>query len=60
MHTRTPFIDINCCSEYLSLIIPNTRNNFSACKTRNIENYTLPRCKTELFKKLIIPSTIQL
>lgn len=60
MHTRTPFIDINCCSEYLSLIIPNTKNNFSAYKPRNIENYTLPMCRTELFKKLIIPNTIQL
>lgn len=49
-----------CVPEYLSQIIPNTRSNDSAYRTRNIENYSLPRCRTELFKKSFIPDTIQL
>lgn len=38
-----------CVPEYLSQIIPNTRSKDSAYRTRNIENYSLPRCRTELF-----------
>lgn len=49
-----------CVPEYLSQIIPNTRSNDSAYRTRNIENYSLPRCRAELFKKSFVPDTIQL
>ena len=45
---------------YLSKIIPNTRGNDSAYRTRNIENYTLPKCRLDAFKKSFVPSAIHL
>lgn len=43
--------------------LPSTRSNSindSAYRTKSIENYCLPRCRTELFKKSFVPDTFQL
>ena len=50
----------SCVPKYLSEIIPNTRGNDSAYRTRNSENYTLPKCRLYAFKKSFIPDTIHL
>ena len=44
----------------LSEIIPNTRGNDSAYRTRNNENYTWPKCRLDAFKKYFVPDTIHL
>ena len=50
----------SCVPKYLSEIIPNTRGNDSAYRTRNSENYTLPKCRLDVFKKSFVPDTIHL
>ena len=52
----------SCVPKYLSEIILNTRGNDSASayRTRNSENYTLPKCRLDAFKKSFITDTIHL
>ena len=50
----------SCVPKYLSEIIPNTRGNDSAYRTRNNENYTLPKCRLDAFKKSFVPDTIHI
>ena len=50
----------SCVPKYLSEIIPNTRVNDSAYRTRNNENHTLPKCRLDAFKKSFVPDTIHI
>ena len=34
--------------------------SYSAYRTRNSENYTLPNCRLDAFKKSFVPDTIHL
>ena len=48
----------NLVPDYLKSIFPATRRNESKYDTRNREDYTIPRCRLEIFKKSFVPDTI--
>lgn len=48
----------NLVPEYLKNIFPSTRSLESNYNTRNREDYTIPKCRLELFKKSFVPDTI--
>lgn len=48
----------NLVPDYLKNIFPSTRSLESNYKTRNREDYTIPKCRLEIFKKSFVPDTI--
>ena len=49
----------NLVPQYLKEVCPDTRGNTSSYHTRNSNDYTLPRCRLEVFKKSFIPDTVK-
>ena len=44
---------------YLQNIAPNIRSTISGYATRNSMNYSLPKCRLEIFNKSFIPDTVR-
>ena len=49
----------NLVPSYLKEITPAIRNTISHYNTRNSSNYSLPRCRLEVFNKSYFPDTIR-
>lgn len=47
--------------EYLNTcnIVPNKHENVSKYNTRNKEQFIIPRCRLELFKKSFVPDAVK-
>lgn len=48
----------NLAPDYLKEIFPSIRTLESNYNTRNREDYTIPKCRLEIFKKSFVPDTI--
>ena len=48
----------NVVPDYLKQIFPKTRGIESTYNTRNTEDYSIPKCRLETFKKSFVPSAI--
>lgn len=48
----------NLVPDYLKEIFPSIRTLESNYNTRNREDYTIPKCRLEIFKKSFVPDTI--
>ena len=49
----------NLVPTYIQNIVPDIRGNISQYSTRNSSNYSLPKCRLELFNKSFIPDTVR-
>jgi ribosomal protein S17E len=49
----------NLVPTYLQDILPSIRNTVSGYVTRNSSDYSLPKCRLELFNKSFIPDTVE-
>ena len=49
----------NLVPDYLKHIFPSTRRRESKYNTRNREDYTIPKCRLELYRKSFVPDTIK-
>ena len=48
----------NLVPAYLKQIFPSTRGNLSRYNTRNTEDYDIPQCRLQLFKKSFVPDIV--
>ena len=51
-------IDRHLLPDYISNIFPKKRTNISIYNTRNSENYSIPKCRLQLYKCSFIPTVV--
>ena len=49
----------NLVPDYLKHIFPSTRSKESKYNTRNREDYTIPKCRLELYRKSFVPTQLR-
>ena len=52
-------VHINLVPDYHKHSFPSTRRRESKYNTRNREDYTIPKCRLELYRKSFVPDTIK-
>ena len=48
----------NLVPDYLKQIFPSTRGSLSRYNTRNTSDYSIPKCRLQIFKKSLVPDVI--
>ena len=51
-------VDKNIIPSYIRDIFPDKRGNASSYTTRNSQNYSLPKCRLQLYKTSFVPTVI--
>lgn len=51
-------INMGFVSDYLFDIISSKRENISHCNTRNKDQFNVPKCRLDLFKKSFVPKAV--
>ena len=51
-------IDRNFLPDYITNIFPKKRTNTSIYNTRNSENYSIPKCRLQLYNCSFIPTVV--
>ena len=48
----------NSVPDYLKQIFPSTRGSLSRYNTRNTSDFSIPKCRLQVFKKYFVPDVI--
>lgn len=53
-------INNNLVPDYVTKIFPRTRSHYSTYTTRQSQNYSIPKCRLNIYKSSFVPTAIHL